>query len=52
MSCFQFLPRTAKETGKYLSALRDLMQDTSLTGGGIQAYVVPSGDAHQVCTLV
>ena len=45
--CVQFLPRSAKKTGKLLRALRKLMGDATLTGG-IQAYIIPSGDAHQV----
>ncbi|KAJ7394678.1 Xaa-Pro aminopeptidase 1 [Desmophyllum pertusum] len=44
----QPLPRTSVDTTKRLSALRSVMSNMSLyKGGGIQAYIVPSTDAHQ-----
>ena len=43
---FKFLPRTSVNTTKRLSDLRNIM--SNLNGGGLQAYIVPSIDAHQV----
>ena len=39
----------AKQTTQILKRLRTLMKDNSFIAGPIQAYIVPSGDAHQVC---
>ncbi|XP_068699462.1 xaa-Pro aminopeptidase 1-like isoform X1 [Montipora foliosa] len=41
----QFLPLTSVNTTKRLSDLRKLM--SRVNGGGIQAYIIPSVDAHQ-----
>lgn len=38
-----------KDTSKNLSELRSLMQNIPNGIGAISAYIVPSGDAHQVC---
>ncbi|KAL9970069.1 hypothetical protein ACROYT_G022384 [Oculina patagonica] len=43
----QFLPRTSVNTTKRLSDLRNVMNNVSVKGVGIQAYIVPSMDAHQ-----
>lgn len=44
----QFLPQTSVNTTKRLSDLRSLMRKQD---GGIQGYIVPSTDAHQVQLL-
>lgn len=41
-----------KETGALLESLRDLMKNLPNNEGCIQAYVVPSDDAHQVCETI
>lgn len=38
----------AKSTTEILKRLRHLMKDTSVVTETIKAYIVPSGDAHQV----
>lgn len=38
----------AYSTAKVLRDVRTLMNDTSVVGLPIQAYIVPSVDAHQV----
>jgi Xaa-Pro aminopeptidase len=38
----------AKQTTQILKRLRSLMKDTTFVTEAIQAYIVPSGDAHQV----
>lgn len=38
-----------RSTTQILKRLRGLMKDTSVVPEAIQAYIVPSGDAHQVC---
>lgn len=38
---------TVKKTGEILSALRRLMKELPNNLGSIQAYIVPSDDAHQ-----
>lgn len=38
-----------RPTTEILKRLRSLMKDTSVVSEAIQAYIVPSGDAHQVC---
>lgn len=49
----QFLPETAQDTTKRLADLRSLMSEATLTGqeGGVQAYIIPSSDPHQVSQL-
>lgn len=37
-----------KQTTQILKRLRSLMKDTTVVPEAIQAYIVPSGDAHQV----
>ena len=39
---------TTRQTTQILKRLRNLMKDTSFVTEAIQAYIVPSGDAHQV----
>ncbi len=39
----QYLPPTVIETGERLAALRTVM-----TNEGIQAYIIPTEDSHQV----
>ena len=38
----------AKQTGHLLRQLRSLMRNKSQLNEAIQAYIIPSGDAHQV----
>ena len=38
----------AKQTGHLLRQLRSLMRNKSQLSEAIQAYIIPSGDAHQV----
>ncbi|XP_072027401.1 xaa-Pro aminopeptidase 1-like isoform X4 [Amphiura filiformis] len=38
---------TTKKTGGLLSKLRELMKAKQVVGEPLQAYIVPSGDAHQ-----
>ena len=38
----------AKTTGHLLKKLRALMKNTSYVSEAINAYIIPSGDAHQV----
>ena len=40
-----------KPTGTLLKKLRKLMKNTSYVPEAINAYIVPSGDAHQVVDL-
>lgn len=37
-----------RHTTQILTRLRSLMKDTSVVTEAIQAYIIPSGDAHQV----
>lgn len=41
-----------KDTGTLLESLRNLMKNLPNNEGSIQAYVVPSDDAHQVCETI
>ncbi|XP_048581027.1 xaa-Pro aminopeptidase 1 [Nematostella vectensis] len=43
----KFLPGSAVPTSGRLQALRALMANKTITDGGVQAYMVPSSDAHQ-----
>jgi len=38
----------ARQTTHILKRLRALMKDTTVVNEAIQAYIIPSGDAHQV----
>ena len=40
-----------KPTGTLLKKLRKLMKNTSYVPEAINAYIVPSGDAHQVLDM-
>ena len=38
-----------KPTGIYLTKLRALMKSRVHVSNALQAYIIPTGDAHQVC---
>lgn len=40
---------SAKNTTAILKKLRDLMKTKKVVGEPLQAYIIPSGDSHQVC---
>ena len=40
----------SKKTGGLLSKLRELMKTKQIVGEPLHAYIIPSGDAHQVGT--
>jgi len=42
---------SAKSTATLLKKLRNLMCSTSYINPPVHAYVIPSGDAHQVCVF-
>jgi len=42
---------SAKNTTALLQKLRGLMCNASYVNPPVHAYVIPSGDAHQVCIL-
>jgi len=42
---------SAKNTTSLLQKLRSLMCSASYVNPPVHAYVIPSGDAHQVCIL-
>ena len=44
----QFLLDMAKPTGHLLKRLRQLMKNTNYVSEAISAYIIPSGDSHQV----
>lgn len=46
---FFYSTMTVKKTGPLLKKLRDLFKNSKFISDPLQAYIVPHGDAHQVC---